>query len=102
MQLGIYALGLISQEYKVNRLVLDLLKLESPVEMVVDNSDQNKVTASLGCDKRSNFSLSELRREILDICTSIEKDYESEFEVAESKDKCKFCGYKFYCPKWKE
>jgi DNA helicase II / ATP-dependent DNA helicase PcrA len=102
MQLGIYALGLISQGYKVNRLVLDLLKLESPVEMIVDNSDQNNVTAFLGCDKRSNFSLSELRREILDVCESIERDYESEFEVVENKDKCKFCGYKFYCPKWKE
>ena len=102
MQLGIYALGLLSQGYKVNRLVLDLLKLETPVEMIVDKDDQNSVTSSLGCDKRSNFTLTELRREILDICHSIEKDYESDFEVAKSKDKCKYCGYKFYCPKWKE
>ncbi|MFA5529006.1 MAG: PD-(D/E)XK nuclease family protein, partial [Peptostreptococcales bacterium] len=101
IQLGIYALGLIAQGYKINKLVLDLLKLESPVEMIVDNHNQDEVTALLGCNVKSNFTLTELRQEILDTFKNIEKDYESDFAVADSKDKCKYCGYKFYCPKWK-
>jgi DNA helicase II / ATP-dependent DNA helicase PcrA len=106
IQLGFYALGLISQGFKINKLILDLLKLESPVEMVVSRENQNDVIASVGCNKTSNFSLEGLKREILDVSSAIEKDYGSEFSTLTKEDKingkCNFCGYKFYCPLWKD
>ena len=48
------------------------------------------------------MSAAEIEEELIEICKQIEKDYESEFDVALKDDPCKFCGYKFYCPKWEE
>jgi hypothetical protein len=28
--------------------------------------------------------------------------YEREFLPTEDENKCRICGYKFYCPKWDE
>ncbi len=101
IQLGIYAIGLQEQGMKINKLSLDMLKLDNPIEMLVDKDNQDQVTAKLGCNKASNFKLSELKQYILDTCSHIESDYETEFKTIEDRNKCKFCGYKFYCPKWK-
>jgi CRISPR/Cas system-associated exonuclease Cas4 (RecB family) len=101
VQLGLYALGLMDQGYKVNKIVLDMLKLDSPVEMIINNDNQDEVTSSLGCDSRSNFTITEFKQLILDTCKKIEKDYEHDFIPIDDKGKCKFCGYKFYCPKWR-
>ena len=33
---------------------------------------------------------------------NIMKDYEGEFLPTDDENKCRFCKYKFYCPKWEE
>jgi CRISPR/Cas system-associated exonuclease Cas4 (RecB family) len=102
IQLGIYALGLQNKGLKINQISLDMLKLDNPIIMEIDKDNQDDVTAKLGCNKSSNFKLSELKQYLLDTCKKIERDYETDFTPIGNKDKCKFCGYKFYCPKWKE
>ncbi len=94
-QLGFYALALNKLGEDVGKLTLEMLKLDSPVDMDVDND--GNVT---GARKDSAFSLPEIEKELIELCKKIEKDYESEFAVAEKEDACRFCGYKFYCPKW--
>jgi len=46
--------------------------------------------------------LSKLKQEFIDIANSIAKDFESEFDIAENENACRFCGFKFYCPKRSE
>ncbi|MGM5484061.1 MAG: ATP-dependent helicase [Nanobdellota archaeon] len=99
LQLGFYALALISKGYKVSRLTLDMLKLDKPVSMVVDGDD---VLNDVGGNKSSNFKLSELKEKILELCNKIKHDYEHSFDCTTDDSPCRFCGYKFYCPKWGE
>ncbi len=98
IQLGFYALALNKLGEDVGKLTLEMLKLDKPVAMDVD--EEGNVTG--GATKASNFTLTEVEEELIEVCKDIEKDYESEFDVAEKEDPCKFCGYKFYCPKWEE
>jgi len=100
IQLGFYALAKQSQGYKISVLSLNMLKLEKPVELIVTKEDQDQVIGDIGTDKRANFKLSELREEIKSICNNIAKDYEHSFQPTTDQNKCKFCGYKLYCPKW--
>ena len=102
VQLGIYALSLKDRGYKLNKLVLDMLKLDTPFEMIVDPINQDDVSAFLGTNRSSNFKLSEIREEILQVCKKIEHDYKTEFKPNTNKDQCLFCGYKFYCPLWRD
>ena len=100
LQMGFYALALQEKGYKVSKLTLDMLRLDKPIEMAVD--EQGNVTAVTGCTKAANFNLGELKQKIIDYCKSIANDYEHGFEVATNEDACRFCGFKFYCPKWDE
>jgi len=100
LQLGFYALALQENGYKVSKLTLDMLRLDKPIEMAVD--EQGNVTAVTGCNKSANFNLGELKQKIIDYCKSIAHDYEHGFKVAEDENACRYCGYKFYCPKWEE
>jgi DNA helicase II / ATP-dependent DNA helicase PcrA len=97
LQLGFYALALQSKGYVVKSLVMDMLKLDKPIIMDVEG---DTVVARVGCNKLSNFSLSELRAKIVGLCDSIKNDYENGFLVAQDENACRFCQYKFYCPKW--
>ncbi len=100
LQLGFYALALQDKGYRVSKLTLDMLRLEKPIEMAVD--EQGNVTALTGCSKTSNFNLNELKEKIIEMCKAIAHDYEHGFEVADDENACRWCGYKFYCPKWEE
>lgn len=99
LQLGFYALGLKKLGYNVSKLTLDMLKLDKPIEMSVN---KDEVCALTGCNKSSNFNLIELKEEIIELAKSIKHDYEHSFECSNDDSACRFCGYKFYCPKWDE
>ena len=74
-----------------------MLKLEKPLEMFVEGDIVK------GPDGRNKpFNLSELREEFIKIANNIAKDFESEFAASEDENACRFCGLKFYCPKWSE
>ena len=76
-----------------------MLKLDKPIEMKIEGDD---VIAVTGCNKTANFKLSELKAKIVDLANSIKDNYEHSFECAQDDSPCRFCGYKFYCPKWDE
>jgi len=97
IQLGFYGLVLKKLGHDVEKLTLDMLKLDSPVVMDVDSEGNVK-----GARKDSCFTLDEVEKELIETCENIEKDYCSSFAVSKKDDPCKFCGYKFYCPKWEE
>ncbi len=97
IQLGFYAIALGKMGKKVSRLTLEMLKLDKPVIMNVD-LEGNVV----GDRKPSNFSLDEVKAELIKTCGDIERDYGEGFDVAEKKSVCRFCKFKFYCPKWEE
>ena len=99
LQLGFYTLALQEKGYKVSRLTLDMLKLDKPIEMEIDGDD---VIAVTGCNKTANFKLSELKEKIIQLANNIKDDYEHSFDCADNDASCRFCGYKFYCPKWDE
>jgi DNA helicase-2/ATP-dependent DNA helicase PcrA len=99
LQLGFYALALQSKGYNVSKLTLDMLKLDKPIEMKIEGDD---VIAVTGCNKTANFKLSELKAKIVELANNIKDNYEHSFECAEDDSPCRFCGYKFYCPKWDE
>lgn len=101
IQLGFYALALQDRGYKVKRLVLDMLRLPTPVELIVQE-DQVSVTGGTGTNSTANFSLTEFKQQLIDICKQIADDYEHQYTPVEDTNKCKFCGYKLYCSKWDE
>jgi len=96
-QLGFYAIGLQKMGFKVSRLTLDMLRLEKPVEMNV--GDDGNVTNN---GRGSGFNLEDVKSELIEAAKSIAHDYEHEFDVTGDDNNCRFCGYKFYCPKFDE
>ncbi|MFH1432891.1 MAG: ATP-dependent DNA helicase [archaeon] len=96
-QLGFYALALQSMGYKVSKLTLDMLRLDSPVEMMVDET--GNVTNN---GRGQGFTLEGVKGELLEAVRGIAHDFEHSFAPAEDENGCRFCGYKFYCPKWDE
>ena len=96
-QLGFYAIGLAQMGFKVSRLTLDMLRLEKPVEMSVD-ADGNVTNNGRG----SGFNLEDVKNDLIEAAKSIAHDYEHEFDVTGDDNNCRFCGYKFYCPKCDE
>ncbi|MFP4402837.1 MAG: ATP-dependent helicase [Candidatus Woesearchaeota archaeon] len=99
LQLGFYAIALKEKGYNVKRLTLDMLRLDKPIVMdVIDN----EVKAKIGGNSKSNFNLNELKKELIEYCNNIVHDYENGFNVTDDENNCKFCGYKFYCPKFNE
>lgn len=95
-QLGYYALACREgMKREPSKLTLEMLKLEKPFEMFVEGDIVK------GPDGRTKpFNLSELRTEFIELATQIGKDFESEFKTTDDENKCRFCGLKFYCPKW--
>ncbi len=96
-QLGYYALACregLKKEPK--KLTLEMLKLEKPVEFTV-NGDEVEAPGNT-----KGFKISEIKQEFIDIANSIASDFESEFNIAKDDTPCRFCGVKFYCPKWNE
>jgi DNA helicase II / ATP-dependent DNA helicase PcrA len=94
-QLGYYALAAIEKGWKPKKLVLEMLRLDKPLEMEVDGDEVK------GPDGRTKgFKLSEVKQELIDCAKAIIHDYEHEFMWVEDDKPCKWCGYKFYCPKW--
>jgi DNA helicase II / ATP-dependent DNA helicase PcrA len=96
-QLGFYALGVKKQfGYNPVKLTLEMLRLEKPYEAVVDAS--GNVTSG----RSKGFNLKDVEKEMISCAESIKHDYETEFKVTEDDAPCRYCGYKFYCPKWEE
>ena len=95
-QLGFYALGLIDSGFRVSKLTLDMLRLEKPVSMCVD--EKGNVSNVRG----KGFLLSDVKAELIEAAKKVAYDYEHEFLPAEDETNCRFCGYKFYCTKWDE
>ena len=71
-----------------------MLRLEKPFVGEVD--EKGNV-----CSGRSKgFNITDIENELVDCAKKIVNDYETEFLPAEDDNVCRFCGYKFYCPKW--
>ncbi len=96
-QLGFYAIAT-KKQLNLNpvKLTLEMLRLEKPIETEVDKEGNVKAGRSKG------FNIKEVEDELVDCAKKIVKDYEGEFLPTEDENKCRFCGYKFYCPKWEE
>lgn len=74
-----------------------MLKLEKPLEMTVEGDTVK------GHDGRTkSFDLGELKEEFKTIANNIAKAFETEFKTSQDDNACRFCGLKFYCPKWNE
>ena len=46
--------------------------------------------------------IKEVEKELIECAQNIMKDYEGEFLPTDDEGKCRFCKYKFYCPRWEE
>lgn len=96
LQLGFYAIGAKKKyAWNIKKLTLEMLRLEKPIETeIMPNGDVN-------AGRSKGFNLKEIEKEIIDIAEKIIHNYEHEFLPTE-EDKCRYCGYKFYCPRWEE
>ena len=96
-QLGYYALACREgMKREPSILTLEMLKRDKPLELKVEGDIVK------GPTKRGDFDLGELKEEFIQIANNIASDFESEFDTAENDNACRFCGLKFYCPKWNE
>ncbi|MCB9370421.1 ATP-dependent helicase [Candidatus Woesearchaeota archaeon] len=97
-QLGYYAIACReSMKREPSKLTLEMLKLDKPLEMFVEGNIVK------GPDGRTKpFNLDELKEEFKMLANKIAKDFESEFKVSDNENACRFCGLKFYCPKYSE
>jgi DNA helicase II / ATP-dependent DNA helicase PcrA len=94
-QLGYYILAARAKGMNVKKVVLEMLKLEKPLVMTIEGDEVK------GPDNRTKgFNIKEVEKELLDCADSIVKDFEGKFDWVEDDAPCKWCGLKFYCPKW--
>jgi len=95
-QLGFYALA-VKSKWGLNpvRMILDMLRLEKPLVAEIQEDGSWK-------SANTKFTLEEIEKELVECAKKIMHDYETEFKPAEKDEPCRFCGYKFYCPKWEE
>ncbi len=96
-QLGFYALG-VKKVLGLNpiKLTLEMLRLEKPLEAEVDKD--GNVTAG----RSKGFNIKEVEQELIDTAKKIMNDYEGEFLPSKDDTPCRYCKFKFYCPKWEE
>jgi DNA helicase-2/ATP-dependent DNA helicase PcrA len=96
-QLGFYAIAA-KKEHGWNpvKLTLEMLRLEKPYTANV-NPD-----GTVGAGRSEGFDIKEVEKELVDCAKRIVHDYEHEFKPTEDEENCRFCGFKFYCPKWEE
>jgi hypothetical protein len=96
-QLGFYALAA-KKQFGLNpvTLTLEMLRLEKPFEAIFDKDGNFTAGRSKG------FNIKEVEKELVECAKKIVKDYETEFLPAKDDTPCRYCGFKFYCPKWDE
>ena len=96
-QLGFYAIGA-KKTLGLNpvRLTLEMLRLDKPFVAEIDK-DGNVTSPRV-----QPFNINDVEKELVDCAKKIVHDYETEFLPAKDDNKCRFCKYKFYCPKWEE
>jgi DNA helicase-2/ATP-dependent DNA helicase PcrA len=99
IQLGYYALAAKeSLKLEPKKLTLDMLKLEKPVEMKIEGNLVKGINSRI-----QPFDLEKLRKWFIEIANNIERDFKKgEFKTTKDESKCKFCSFKFYCPRWEE
>lgn len=81
--------------HKVSKLTLDMLRIEMPMEMTVD--DEGNVTND---GRGEGFRLDDVKKELVETARKIAHDFEHEFGTSDDDGTCRFCGFKFYCAKW--
>lgn len=85
-QLGIYALG--SKRFGTpKKLILDMLQKEYPLEFELDEKGAAKEIHS----QRTNFSLEEVKKEILETARNILKARKTGFKRCDTEKNCEFC-----------
>lgn len=96
-QLGFYAVG-VKKKYgwNVSKLTLEMLRLDKPLETEVMANGEVKAGRSKG------FNINDVETELVETANKIVHNYEHEFLPTNEEDNCKYCGYKFYCPKCEE
>ena len=94
-QLGFYALAA-REVLGLNpvKLTLEMLRLDKPFEGVVD------VEGNVAAGRSKGFNIFDVEKELIECARNIVLDYESVFLPVGDDNACRFCGYKFYCPKW--
>lgn len=95
-QLGFYAIASKNMDLNPIKLTLEMLRLDKPLEADVD--EEGNVTAG----RSKGFNIKDVEKELVECAKNVVKDYEGEFLPTTDDNKCRFCGYKFYCPKWEE
>jgi CRISPR/Cas system-associated exonuclease Cas4 (RecB family) len=73
-----------------------MLRLEKAFELKIEDGEAKSNGRETG------FSLNEVKELLINTAKKIAFDYEHEFYPTDNENNCRFCGYKFYCPKWSE
>jgi DNA helicase-2/ATP-dependent DNA helicase PcrA len=92
-QLGFYALAAEKKYGNVNKVVLDMLKQERPLEFEIDSKGNANCISSKFID---GFNIYEVRDELIETAKSIQEAYKSGFKPCTIEDNCDFCNEYVY------
>ena len=89
-QLGYYAIAARNSGLgKVRKVTLDMLKLDKPLEFVIDDLG-NAVCGYM------RFNINEIERELVDTAEHVEKAYKQGFKSCSLDKGCEFCNEHVY------
>lgn len=92
-QLGYYALAAKEKYGKVWKVTLDMLRMDKPLEFVIDEKGNAICTTS---DRIEGFNIFEVRGELLSTAKSIKEAYEKGFKPCPVEKNCEFCNEYVY------
>jgi len=92
-QLGFYALAAKDKYGKVNKVVLDMLKQERPIEFVIDDLGNAHCVSSKFI---SGFNIYDVQKELIDTAKKVQEAYKHGFKPCPIEKNCEFCNEYIY------
>ncbi len=92
-QLGFYALAAQEQYGRVNKVVLDMLKQEKPLDFAFDEQGNATCVSSKWIP---GFNLNDVKKQLVDTAQEIQKAYKEGFKACAIEKNCEFCNEYVY------
>ncbi|MEK6856297.1 MAG: ATP-dependent DNA helicase [Nanoarchaeota archaeon] len=92
-QLGYYALAAKERYGTISKVVLDMLKLDKPLEFVIDEKGEAVCITS---DRIEGFNIYQVKDELIEVARRIQKAHKSGFKPCPVEKNCDFCNEYVY------
>jgi len=92
-QLGFYALAAKEKYGKVNKIILDMLRQEKPIEFEIDDKGN---AVCISSDRISGFNIYDVENELVETAKLIQNAYKIGFKPCTIEKNCEFCNEYVY------